>query len=316
MFKKILLLIIISLTIKSYSQNLIDTLITFKNDTIICQVSHVNSYTVFYKYKKKKKYKNDLIPRIDLKYMTVNTKNVRVQKLKINSSINEYNRKSKLNKDFEPIRISNIGNPELRIIGYQSYTLFQSDVFFLASSVQSFAQHHKCKLIYLEKEKVNDSLKISITLYDANEQYYLNEFEKYKNDRVYFVRTINSFEDENYTFQYDSMNVSLLKGEHINFPIIKDEPLFDIYKSDSDTVLNLDKYYYVGQLSQYKCAENIDPLTYSAFAVAGLTLGIFTGVYVMPIPKGDHLIKSKEFSKNRISPFIGEFMLNMSKEPE
>lgn len=309
MFKKILLLIIISLTIKSYSQNLIDTLITFRNDTIVCQVSYVNSYTVFYKYKKKKRYKNDLIPRIDLKYMAVNTKNIRVQKLKIDSTINDYNRKSILNKDFEPIRITNNKNPELRIIGFQSYTSFEHDFFILGTSIQNFAQHHKCKLIYVEKEKVNDSLKISIILYDANEQYYLGEFKKYKNDRVYFVRTINSFEEEKYTFQYDSMDVSLLKGESIDFPIIKKEPLFDIYKSDSDTVLNLNKYYYVGQISIYQ-----QPEYQAGKLVAGVALGLLTGVFVISAHTGTELKRQDVFSKNRISPFIGEFMLNMSEE--
>ena len=88
MKRQILFWILILFSFFVKGQDLIDTIYTLTDDTIICNITLVNNYNVFYTYKvKKKRYEDTFIPRFQVASYILNSKGVIVEKQETDSHL-------------------------------------------------------------------------------------------------------------------------------------------------------------------------------------------------------------------------------------
>lgn len=93
MKKRILLYLFSFVTITLKSQNFIDTLYTLPDDTIVCQITLINNYNIFYQYKvKKNKFKETFIPRSKVVSYILNSKDVIVENQENDSDVPDQTR--------------------------------------------------------------------------------------------------------------------------------------------------------------------------------------------------------------------------------
>lgn len=294
--KKIFLLIsLLAFSFTISAQSIIDTIITNKFDTISCQITYVNNYSIFYKYQKGKKLKEKIIPRIDVSNFIVHNKNVTVMDKKLDSGINEYYMKSKLNKKYDVLLLTNNSESTLKILADSTFEFKKHDYFLIATIIQNFARQYRCKLIYLSEIKSSGNYSVNVKLYDATDNYYKEVLKTYEKEEVYFLRTNNSFEPKENTIKVDDTKIVLNKNEYYVYRLseldnatrYKRHSVFELENNLINDSLKNNQYFYVGNPSQYKNAAN--------YAVGALGGAIVVTATIGRKP-------------NYLSNFVGEFM--------
>ena len=297
--QKIYFLILFSFfTFESYSQSIIDTIITIKHDTLPCQVKYVNNYNVFYNYQKKDKIKDNIISRLDVLELIVNNKNVTILEAKSDSHINGYLRKSTLNKKYDVLLLPENTDSSLKILADSTFTFKKNDFFYLASKIQGFANRHRCKLVYPTRINNDESYSFNVKLYDATDVYYKTVLKTYNQKKIYFLRTNNNFERDEYELNINDNKIPLKKNEYHIFDLVKDDSLLVIKRGfDKTTVcdtISANKYFFVGNTDHYSFLPSD-----IGFILGAAAVGAAFGYIVIAIPE-------REWCK--VSNFIGEFM--------
>ncbi len=299
--KFILIFIITIFSANVFSQSIIDTIITNNLDTIACQVTYVNNYSIFYKYRKKNKIKDSIIQRINVSKLTVNNKNVTMLEEKKDNGINDYFKKSKLLKTYETLLLTNNTDSVLKILADSTFTFKKVDYFLIASKIQNFANQYRCKLIFASNIQHNNTYSVNIKLYDATDKYYKKVLNSYKKEKIYFLRTDNNFEQKEYTFKLNNNKITLKKNDYYtcNYNVndsslvIKQDNLgFNNMKINDSTKIN--KYFFVGDASQYGKIAKKDIAVFGAAILTGAIGGL--------------IIVGTSSNYYSISNFIGEFM--------
>ncbi len=237
MKNKIISFIIIFLLGITYSksQSLIDTIITTSNDKIPCKISYVNNYSVFYKYQKssnKKKLKDQIIPRVSVQKLIINSKNITVLEEKIDNEVNEYLLKSKLDKKLEPLLISSNDSRELSLLAVKEWEINYKEYYGISYALFLFSKTHKCKLAYVEEVSRKDSIiKLKVYLYDAPIDYYNSELSKFNNGKKYFIRTTDKKEKDIDQIKINDKKYTISKSEYLTI--------------NSDSIYSQNEYYIV-----------------------------------------------------------------------
>ena len=185
--KHLFIVLIIPFYINTFAQSVIDTIITILNDTISCQVTHVSKYSIFYKYQKRQKLKDKIIPRINVGKLIVHNKNIKIPIENKDSGINEYYRKSKLDNKYEVLLLKDKQNKSLKLLADSTISTEKSDIIYIATKIQSFAKLYKCKLIHISDiENINPN-RINVKLYDSSDEFYIETLKEYQNNMIYFL---------------------------------------------------------------------------------------------------------------------------------
>lgn len=307
MQKLYFLILLTFFTLETYSQSIIDTIITIKHDTIPCQVKYVNNYNVFYNYQKKDKIKDNIISRLDVLELIVNNKNVTILEAKSDSHINGYLRKSTLNKKYDVLLLPENTDSSLNILADSTFIFRKNDFFFMASKIQHFANRYKSKLVYYTEIKNEESYSINIKLYDASDNFYKSLLKTYDQKKIYFLRTKNNVEKDEYTININNKKFTLKKNEYYTFDLTKNDSSLVIKKGiDNITIrdtISANQYFFIGNTDQYSDI-NVAEL---GLAIGFGALGGFLGEIILDGMSGG--------SKCKVSNFIGEFMkMNIDRE--
>lgn len=299
--RKLLVLALILININAFSQSIIDTIITKTLDTIPCQVSYVNNYSVFYKISKRKKLKDKVTPRIDILKLIVNTKGITVKKEKFDSGINDYFRKSNLNKKYETLLLRDNTDPSLILLADSIIKTKKADYLYVATMIQAFANQYKCKIVYFEDNKQINQYHIK--LYDAPDTIYQKTLKSYKQNKIICLRTNNNLDYKEVKFKINNEKITLLKDQYYSASIT-DLTKGKVQKNKELEEQKLDlsnQYVYIGQTDYYTGAANL------ASVLGSIALGALTGILsdiVIVVPMSAHITMNN---------FIGEFIMLHTK---
>lgn len=295
---------------KMFSQGIIDTIITSNSDTIPCQITYVNNYSAFYKIKKRKKLKSKITPRIDIYKLIINTEGVTILEEKFDSGINDYFRKSKLDRKYETLLLTEHTDPSLKVLADSTFSTSKTDYLYLATMIQAFANRYNCKLIYHVVSP--DSRKFRIRLYDASDAYYHQVLNSYKLNKIYFVRTDNKLDYSEISFKINAKKVVLNKNEYLEYTLSeKDSTLFLKKRGLSSTKKIVfeenqsNAYIYIGKTDYYIDDSGLLIGVLGGAiggAIAGSAEGVIGGIIVGSV------VSDLSSGKSGLNNFIGEFV--------
>ncbi len=297
--KVLLTFLTIALSINAFSQSVIDTIITDDFDTIPCQITRVSHYSIYYKYPRNNRLKEEIIPRLLVEKFVINNSGVTVQDQKFDSRINLCYKQSKLDRKYDELLLKDNSSSDLIILADSIFVFNKIDYFQMAVNIQLFARDYKCKLIHILDVKQESPYLVHVRLYDSPDEYYQQVLESYKQSKYCFFRGNDVMEITTNNLRFNDSIVWLAKNKFVEFNVSDlDTAYLAKYKLCKDSIY-LNQYCFVGNANNYMITPEL------FFVAAGGVLGL--GIYFVLI---DDFIGSRF---NNSSNFCGEFIKLVSK---
>jgi len=297
---KIILTYILVANFNLHAQLCNDTILTDSYDTIACKITYVNNYTVFYNILENNKINNKVLPRIDIEKLVINSINITVLEQKFDSHINGFYKKSKLDNKYQTLLLKDNSNNQIRILADSTFIFKKNDYFGIAMNVEQFAKKYRCKLIYISNLIQENSIKFNVKLYDAKDSYYKEISNSYRNNSIFFFRGKNSMEPDEIKLKHSDSIYWLKKNEILEFKIDPKDLTQNLPDSTLKNGICQTKYYYVGDISNYK-------LNASIFA------SLFASVAISAIAGPGFVLINFQKNVTVTSNFIGEFIIILTK---
>ncbi len=296
--KIITFIILVFLNYDCVSQDMIDTIITEDLDTISCQITYVSNYSIFYKYKNKKRIKEKIMPRLFVEDFVVNSPNITIKKQKFDSGINKYYKKSKLDRNYDILLLQDNTNESLKILADSTFVFKKNDFFKMAVNIELFVKQYRGKLVYIASIQNKPDFEIIVKLYDASDEYYHEILKSYKQKYICIFRGNNIMEYEKTKIRLKDTIIYLEKNEYYEFMLNdstttnNDKRKFKLLSLKFNSDIQYKEYYFSGNTDRYK-------LDYKDFIFI-VASAVFSEGFVVFVPVNSGLIKT--------SNFVGEFM--------